>query len=211
MLEAIFSTIPKQNPINRPASSVSSKLKSTSATPTIPIKPIANPESATSEGKRTLRRRTTKTTGIIQQALHPQQEAEEAEVRAITYGLEEKLNNPINQSELNEIWRGFVRKLASRPALQSAMMKTPGIKNEHCLILEVSSKIAEEEISKIKPDLLGYLKRHLRNSYLELQTIVIEADEIEGKPMTESEIFLEMMKKNPNLQKLISLLELEMN
>ncbi len=161
--------------------------------------------------KRNLRRRALASSGLIKTALTQQEDTEDIEVKKIAYGLGDQLREPINQEELDEMWRGFVTKLASRPALQSAMTKIPKVEGESTLVLEVGSKIAEEEISKIKPDLLGYLKKKLRNSYIELNTTVVELEDIEGRPLTDSEVFLDMKRKNPNLVKLISLLQLDVS
>lgn len=211
MLEAIFSTLP-EHPSASTKTPPAPVVKSSAPENTKKAEPLPPPTTAVSGAKRALRRKTVLPStggGVSAASTLAEEMATDVVEQAKSYVQGEKLNEPVNLKELDELWQGFLRKLDDRPALKAAMRKTPTVEN-HVLKLEVGSKIGAEEISKIKPKLLNHLKNKLRNSYLELHTEVVEIENVEGRPMTESEMFTDMKKKNPNLQKLINLLQLEL-
>ncbi|MFV0554681.1 MAG: hypothetical protein ACK5LR_08255 [Mangrovibacterium sp.] len=216
MLEAIFSTIPdhpsQDSSGAKPSVPPPSALSGANAQPPKPEEVLSSAP-ALKGATRTLRRKPVSVANVGGQA-SPQEAAKadsavDVVAQAQSHGQEEKLHEPIDQEVLNKIWEGFLSKLGARPALKSAMSHMPQVKGD-MLRLEVSSKIGEEEIGKIKPDLLGYLKKRLRNSYLDLQTEVIVVENAQGTRRMPNEI-LEMMKnKNAHLHTFIDQLGLHL-
>ncbi len=157
-----------------------------------------------------LRKRAGTGVGLIKNAL-TEQESQNADVDIKeSYGLGEKLNESFSQAELEEKWEQYLKTLATRPALKSAMVSCPKIIDKTKLLLGVGSKIGEEEISKIKPELLGWLRRELRNSYIEIETELV-VRESEGRQLTQSELYAKMQEKNPAFQKFIAKLSLKLD
>ncbi len=126
------------------------------------------------------------------------------------YNQVEKYDEDFSQEKLNEKWQLFLSKLETRPALKAAVANPPKINQRTKLILDISNKIVEEEINKIKPEVEGWLKRELKNSNIKLITNIVVITTADGRPLTETELFEKMKEKNPNLQKLISALQLSM-
>ena len=92
-------------------------------------------------------------------------------------------------------------RLEDRPNLKATLSRIPEIFEEHKLRLMIDNSVQMEEVSKIKPDLVTWLRKELRNTNIELITD-IAVQEAGYKPYTESEKLTEMMKKNPSLAEL---------
>lgn len=223
MLEVIFSEIkiqPKPEPKPEPKSELKQAIaltdkkegvKGVSQTAVV-AKTIEQPAAGeVMAERRVVRRVMPQAKPLIATTMHEENaEANSVVEQAKSFSQKEQMDEPIDQDELHKIWQGFLLKLDSRPALKAAMKKTPLVERNHFLMLEVGSKIGEEEINKIKPELLSYLKKRLRNSFLELHIQVVEI-EIEGKPISKKELYAAMKEKNQHLQGLISLLQLELD
>jgi hypothetical protein len=74
----------------------------------------------------------------------------------------------------------------------------PQISEDYKLILEIDNRIQEDLINTIKPELVSWLRKELKNSKIQLLTKITET--IKGRLIyTDSEKFDEMAKKNPQL------------
>ena len=95
-------------------------------------------------------------------------------------------------------WDQFVSRLEERPSLKSSLITLPEITDDYQLILEIDNRIQEDLIGSIKPELVSWLRKELKNSKIQLITKITE--KVKGKIIyTDSEKFQEMAKKNPKL------------
>lgn len=100
--------------------------------------------------------------------------------------------------ELTLKWEQFLVRLEERPNLRSTLATVPEIREDFKLYLEIENRIQEDLIAGIKPELVSWLRKELRNSKIELVTQITE--KIRGRLIyTDTEKFEEMMKKNPDL------------
>ena len=95
-------------------------------------------------------------------------------------------------------WLEYLDHLQDRPNLKATLSRIPEITDGFKLKLRIENSVQNEEIGKIKPDLVSWLRRELKNTNVELVTEMV-IQEIEAKPYSESEKLAEMMKKNPNI------------
>jgi len=95
-------------------------------------------------------------------------------------------------------WELFVKRLKGRPNLQSTLSRVPEIKDDYQLYLEIENTVQENLINSIKPELVSWLRRELKNSKINLALKITET--VKGKIIyTDSEKYEELLKKNPNL------------
>jgi len=74
----------------------------------------------------------------------------------------------------------------------------PQITNDFKLILEIDNRIQDDLIATIKPELVTWLRKELKNSKIQLVTKITET--VKGRLIyTDAEKFDEMAKKNPQL------------
>ena len=114
---------------------------------------------------------------------------------------DEALFEPFTHELLAEKWKEFKEKMADRPSLCSALSNLPEITNGNKLLLKIGNSVQEEDIRLIKPELISWLRKVLRNAGIELTTSIgkIESDRM---IFSDSEKLQMMMKKNPDLNDL---------
>jgi hypothetical protein len=113
----------------------------------------------------------------------------------------ENLFEPITQEQVNEKWKEFVEKMADRPSLCSALSNVPELTNGNKLLLTIGNSVQEEDIRLIKPELISWLRKELRNSGIELITSIGKI--ASGRTIfSDSEKLQMMMQKNPDLHEL---------
>lgn len=95
-------------------------------------------------------------------------------------------------------WEQFVKRLNDRPNLQSTLSATPELNEKFQLILEIDNSVQEDLINSVKPELVSWLRKELKNSKIQLVTKITQTEK-EKIIYTDSEKYGEMLKKNPKL------------
>jgi hypothetical protein len=111
---------------------------------------------------------------------------------------EEGLFDVFTQEQLIAKWNEFLGQIADRPSLCSALSNVPELYDGNKLMLKIENSVQEEDIRLIKPDLVSWLRKELRNSGIELAT---QLGKIEtGRVIfSDSEKLQMMVQKNPHL------------
>lgn len=100
--------------------------------------------------------------------------------------------------ELKVKWDTFLKRLDDRPNLQSTLSELPVLKENFQLELEIENTIQEDLISSIKPELVSWLRIELKNSLIQLTTVITE--KVKGRLIySDAEKYDELLKKNPSL------------
>ncbi|MCF6332247.1 MAG: hypothetical protein L3J11_03105 [Draconibacterium sp.] len=103
------------------------------------------------------------------------------------------------KEDLELKWKKFLTRLDDRPNLQATLSIVPKLNENFQLYLEIDNSIQKDVIETIKPELVAFLRKELKNSKLELLTKV--SDEIKNRIIyTDNDKFDEMVKKNPSLK-----------
>ena len=124
------------------------------------------------------------------------------DVQKLTFSAyDNDLFEPFTQEQLAEKWKEFLEKMADRPSLCSALSNVPEISNGNKLLLKIGNSVQEEDIRLIKPEMISWLRKVLRNAGIELTTTI---GKIESERMifSDSEKLQMMMQKNPELNEL---------
>jgi hypothetical protein len=124
---------------------------------------------------------------------------EETAIEKMKYYSGEQLNEPFTAEAFAQKWNEYVQRL-DRPVLKASLSRTPEIFDSCKLRLKIDSDIVDTEISKIKPDLVSWLRKELQNTGIELITEIAEIEDSGHGPLTDSQRYAEMLKKNPNIQ-----------
>lgn len=109
-----------------------------------------------------------------------------------------ELLEPFTQELMAAKWLEFMDKIADRPSLCSALSNVPELTDGNKLLLKIGNSVQEEDIRLIKPELVSWLRKELRNSGIELATR-LEKIESERMIFSDSEKLQMMMQKNPDL------------
>ncbi|HSO87477.1 MAG TPA: hypothetical protein VLQ91_13055 [Draconibacterium sp.] len=100
--------------------------------------------------------------------------------------------------ELKEKWDAFLKRLDDRPNLQSTLSNLPELKEDFQLILEIENTVQEDLIGTIKTELVSWLRKELKNSKIQLTTLITE--KVKGRIIySDAEKYDELLKLNPSL------------
>jgi len=130
-----------------------------------------------------------------------QDKNELVEDKSQNYSEYEVYNEPFSSEQLADKWKEFLNQLVDRPNLRSTLSNVPEISDGNKLVLKVGNSIQEMEIRLVKPELISWLRKTLRNSGIEMST-VLEKVESERMIFSDSERMQMMIQKNPLLYEL---------
>ncbi len=114
------------------------------------------------------------------------------------YYTENEQEEPFTIEQLEQKWKEFIHRYEDRPNLFTALSNIPQIDDDHRLLLTIGSDTINEEIKIIKPDLVSWLRKELRNSHIELVTKV-DVQKLKKIIYSDSEKLQAMINKNPQL------------
>ncbi len=153
--------------------------------------------------RRLIKRRGSGYTPSIKDAISgnfSEEKKEESAIEKMKYYSGEQLHEPFTQEEFAFKWTEYLdSRLSERPSLKACLSRTPQLMDGFKLKLEIDSDMINNEVSKIKPDLVSWLRKELRNTAVELFTEIVETDSTTNRPYSETERFADMLKKNPHL------------
>ena len=172
--------------------------KNTEAAPPAKLEPIERPSNV-----KVIRKLGSSFTPSIKDALAGKVEENKVQVeeQKSTYNEYENFSEPFSYDQLAIKWKAFLNLIADRPNLVSTLSNTPELVEGNKLILKIGNSVQEEDVRQIKPELISWLRKELRNSGIELSTR-LEKMESERMLFSDSEKMQMMMQKNPNLYEL---------
>lgn len=125
-----------------------------------------------------------------------------------------KDNRPLELESLLMHWRKFAFQLKEQNKTSVFPMLTkrdPKIINDNSIIYEVDSEWVKEVLKPELFDLLAYLKINLKNGQLNINIRVLEEEKQSVNPYSPNDKFKILVEKNPNLQMLQRLFNLDVD
>jgi hypothetical protein len=117
------------------------------------------------------------------------------------YNEYENFSEPFTFEQLTAKWNEFLGQIADRPNLLSTLSNVPELSEGNKLILKIGNSVQEEDVRQIKPDLVAWLRKELRNSSIELVHIIEKVESVRNM-FSDSEKLKMMIEKNPELMEL---------
>lgn len=112
------------------------------------------------------------------------------------------------QEQLASKWNEFLTRLEDRPSIKATLSIVPALQEDFTLLLEIDNRIQDDMLMDIRPELISFLRKELRNSRISLKTVV--TDIIREKVIyTDIERYQTMAGKNPSLALLKQKLNLD--
>ena len=115
---------------------------------------------------------------------------------------------PFDENALKAKWNIFLATLDDRPNLKATLSEPPKIQPDFSLLLEIDNRIQDELIANIRPELVSYLRKELRNSKINVKTLITEVQR-EKVIYSDIERYQTMVGKNPDLAYLKKKLNLD--
>lgn len=111
-------------------------------------------------------------------------------------------NNRFTEQELVSAWDEYEKGLEKERLLKNTMrLYHPKMTGEHQFEVEVNTELNEQYLNDNSQSILAFLREKLGNDHLSM-TIKIGKENMIKQPLTPREIFDEMVRENPSLQKL---------
>lgn len=132
------------------------------------------------------------------------------EIALTAYNEYDSFSEQFSPEQLEVKWNEFLGLISDRPNLISTLSNIPELTEGNKLLLKIGNSVQEEDVRQIKPELMSFLRRELRNSGIELTTS-IEKIESERTHFNDSEKLQMLMQKNPVLFDLKQKFNLDFN
>jgi hypothetical protein len=132
------------------------------------------------------------------------------EIAETTYNEYESYSEEFSSEQLKDKWNEFLGLISDRPNLISTLSNIPELTNGNKLLLKIGNSVQEEDVRQIKPELINFLRKELRNSGIEMTTS-IEKIESERTHFNDSEKLKILMEKNSELFELKQKFNLDFN
>lgn len=128
-----------------------------------------------------------------------------------TTDVREKRRNPFNQDALVAAWLKYAETIPDEVALYNTMLThKPTLKGEIMCHVEIESTIQQSLITLTKDALLAFIHNELQNDYIDLETEIKVSNERRVSYNT-GDILIAMKEDNPNLEKAVEMLNLEID
>ncbi|WP_167609359.1 DNA polymerase III subunit gamma/tau [Maribellus sediminis] len=115
---------------------------------------------------------------------------------------------PFTSDQLKEKWDLFLTRLEDGSNMKVTLANVPKIEENFSLLLEIDNRIQDELIANIRPELVSFLRKELRNSKINLKTLITEVVR-EKVIYSDIERYQALAVKNPNLAYLKQTLNLD--
>ena len=133
-------------------------------------------------------------------------ETKETEPQAV----ESETQQETTQETIEKAWDEYTASIAETSKLLFVTLtKNKPVLKDNILEITIDNKIQEEEIRIRKPEILDFLRKNVRNTNIQLEVVINQTLDKEGKIYTDSDKFKKMVEINPELQKLKDELNLE--
>lgn len=108
------------------------------------------------------------------------------------------LSESFTNEQLQVKWKNYVSTLDDKPNLKSSLSREPILNDDGTILLRIENHVQDDLIKSIKPQLVSWLRRELKNSSIDLVTELTE-HQSQKIAYTDGEKFEEMLQKNPDL------------
>ncbi|MDA3929206.1 MAG: hypothetical protein PF541_09615 [Prolixibacteraceae bacterium] len=111
---------------------------------------------------------------------------------------------------MHEIWPSFAEKYKEQSHLYNTLLNKPDLLENYLVKITVENSVQQDQIRQIKPEIIGFLRRSLKNSTIDVQVDLNRAKE-NRKILTDEQKMQAMIQKNPALQLMKNKFNLDFN
>lgn len=114
-----------------------------------------------------------------------------------------KLSEPeddqsFTHNDLLKSWGKFTQRFKDQVHVFNTLSQKPKLENDCLVVVEVNNSVEEDKIKYLKPEIIGYLRRTLKNSKIDVE-IALNKSNAEKKVLTDEQKLKAMIEKNPAL------------
>lgn len=110
-----------------------------------------------------------------------------------------KIDKPFNLNDLLELWPKFAEKHSDSVHLCNTLSAKPELLDNFVVKFNVENSVQQDQFRSLKPEIIGFLRRGLSNSTIDVQIDLIRST-VENRVLTDEQKMKSMIQKNPALQ-----------
>jgi hypothetical protein len=143
-------------------------------------------------------------------------ESQVEETNGESYGgktnIDSSWENPFSPEQLQKAWNGYAHQVeTSNPRLFSMLTaRSPRLKGQNVIIFPLQNETQEVELMKAKTALFDYLRGELKHAKLQLEVECVKEDRVRQKAFTASDKYKVLADKNPLLERLKNVFNLDL-
>ncbi len=109
--------------------------------------------------------------------------------------------HPFDQNQLSDAWKVFAGTVDAAQLKSALSVREPVLQENFCVVYNLDNEVQRQRITlDLKPKLLAYLHKTLKNDRISIEFNVTESkEEILNKPYTDQEKFNALAAKYPAL------------
>ena len=115
-------------------------------------------------------------------------------------------NHPITNQRLQQVWEDYLKQLETenRSLELTILRQTPRLEGSHTIHLTAPTQVLADAITKIREEIVSYLRQHLQNQEVVIRHTVAQNTDNQptAKPYTPDEKFRHLAQKQPLLLEL---------
>jgi len=115
-----------------------------------------------------------------------------------------------SEEQLLMVWPEFAEKYESQVHLFNTLSVKPILLENFKIQITVENSVQQDQVRMLKSEIIGFLSRKLHNSKIDVKVELIEKNH-EGKIFTDEQKLQAMIMKNPVLQKMKVMFNLDFN
>ncbi len=144
-------------------------------------------------------------------AVNPQTEKSGNKATDGNNGIDPNWEEAFSPEQLQKVWNAYARSVEkANPRLFSMLIAhSPRLKGSNVVVFPLKNETQEVELLKEKTGLFNFLKRELRNAKLLLEIEYVRDESGPPKAYTAADKYKVLAERNPTLEKLRNLLNLD--
>lgn len=121
------------------------------------------------------------------------------------------IDKDFSLEQLLDAWSEYAKKYIDQGHLYNTLLTTkPELRNNFDVWVKVANSVQQDQMRLLKPEIIGFLSRKLCNTKIDVSIDLVTVIH-EDKLLTDEQKLQAMMKKNPSLQKMKNLFNLDFN
>ena len=117
---------------------------------------------------------------------------------------------PFSIDDVHEIWPQIVERYVDQVHLYNTLLAMPTLDDAKNVVITVENSVQQDKIRSLKPELIGALRRGLKNSKIDVQ-VDLNRTQSENKILTDEQKLKSMIEKSPALGLLKNKFNLDFN
>lgn len=114
------------------------------------------------------------------------------------------------EKDLHSVWPELIGKYHDQVHLYNSLDTTPELLEDNVVKVSVENSVLQDKVRFIKPEIIGFLRRSLKNSTIDVKVELIKASS-DSKVLTDEQKMKAMMQKNPAFSLLKNKFNLDFN